>query len=137
MGLRPGLIIEPLVDICFDGLLIDRLLACVVGVVGSDLRGCGTRLVSRPSRPRFMMLAGVTGVSVGLVCGEDDTLLSTEVDEEGTKETEGSSGGGIERSTGEGVSPLTMLPPREREERSSGVALIDLEPRWALLAGVV
>ena len=108
----------------------------------------GARLLLMPSRPRFIMLAGVTGVSCGLKFGEGgcpllslscETFEVFEVeDEEGGVELGGTggAGGGIERSTGEGVSPGTspaVLPFRERVERSSGVELVDLEPLKTVL----
>jgi hypothetical protein len=74
-----------------------------------------------PSRPRFMMLAGVTGVSCGRVAGDGGTAAA---------ESAGGAGGGIDRSTGEGVSPgMLMLPLRARVERIRGVELADLVPR--------
>jgi len=42
----------------------------------------------------------------------------------------GGAGGGIDKSTGEGVSDsITALFPRGREDRNSGVELIDLDAR--------
>jgi hypothetical protein len=94
----------------------------------------GARLLLMPSRPRFIMLAGVTGVSCWIKFGEGEwlrLLLSCKKDEGPELEGTGGAGGGIERSTGEGVSPGTSppaLPFRERVERKSGVELVDLEP---------
>lgn len=62
-------------------------------------------------------------------------------DEDDTAGLEGTggAGGGIERSTGEGVSPGTspaVLPFLARVERKRGVELVDLEPRKTFLTCV-
>jgi hypothetical protein len=110
----------------------------------------GARLLLIPSRPRFIMLAGVTGVSCGLKFrdGGRSAVISGEVfeieiefdmDEDMGVDNEGGTGGaggGIDRSTGEGVSPgisPAELPFRDRVDRSSGVEFVDLEPRKTFL----
>jgi hypothetical protein len=93
-----------------------------------------------------MILAGVTGVSWGLKFGEGgmslliscDTFDAGEDDEGGIAGLwgTGGAGGGMERSTGEGVSPGTspaVLPLRERLERKRGVEFVDLDPRKSFL----
>lgn len=87
----------------------------------------GDKPLLRPSRPRFMILAGVTGVSCKSGRGDIGMLLLS--DDDGIW-FEGGAGGGIERSTGEGVSPsATVLFFRERVDRMSGVEVVDLEAR--------
>lgn len=51
----------------------------------------------------------------------------------------GGAGGGIDNSTGEGVSPITspaVLPFLDRAERNNGVEFVDLDPRNVFLAWV-
>jgi len=97
-----------------------------------------------PKRPRFMILAGVTGVNcVPLVLPVPSelmkwlfliVLLSAALDDE-----DGGAGGGILRSTGDGVSPGTssppaMLPLLERVvDLSNGVEFVDLDPLGTFL----
>lgn len=95
-----------------------------------------------PSPPRFIILAGVTGVVIcpvaladgkivtGAFTEEDDALVS------GWGRDAGGPGGGIDRSTGDGVSPGTstlavFLCPPARDERISGVEDADFVPRRA------
>ena len=162
MAFRLGLTREPFTD--FRGVLVRGArgaspvaFACFAVVLPFASGFCaiasregGARLLLMPSRPRFIMLAGVTGVSCGCGCdcglkfGEGGWLLwwlwlwlSCEVFEAEDEDEDvglggtGGAGGGIERSTGEGVSPGTspaVLPFRERVERRRGVELVDLEP---------
>jgi hypothetical protein len=122
-------------------------LAFASGLGGITCREGGARLLLMPRRPRFMILAGVTGVSWGLKFGEGgmSLLISCDIfDEDGIARLwgMGGAGGGMERSTGEGVSPGTspaVLPLRERLERRRGVELVDLDPRktFLLWAGFV
>lgn len=68
-----------------------------------------------------MILAGVTGVSFKSPLCEMPFGETTDGE---VAEFEGGAGGGIERSTGEGVSPsITLLFRRDRVERNSGVKL--------------
>jgi hypothetical protein len=141
----PGLAIEESACCC---CCFGAIPACACA------RGGGARLLLIPRRPRFMMLAGVTGVSWGLgeggVCAwsfevfdvddpeEEDDDDDDDDNDDGMMGT-GGAGGGIERSTGEGVSPGTspaVLPFRERVDRSRGVELVDLEPRYIFLGWV-
>lgn len=85
------------------------------------------------------MLAGVTGVicpvaladdeiATGPFTEEDDALIS------GWERHVGAPGGGIDKSTGDGVSPGTstlalFLCPPARDERRSGVEDADFVPR--------
>lgn len=155
MALRLGLTSELAV---FRGVLVrddegvsQPALDCFVAALlfGSGLGaiGCfegGARLLLIPSRPRFIMLAGVTGVSCVLKFGEGggSRLVSCEVFDVEDDDDDiarlvgmGGAGGGMDRSTGEGVSPgaSAKLPFRERVERRSGVELVDLEPRYSFL----
>jgi len=79
------------------------------------------------------MLAGVTGVKWGSKAGEEPPSIEDEDDEDDSCGIgAGGAGGGIDRSTGEGVSPVTSpatLPLLERVERRRGVELVDFEPR--------
>lgn len=79
-----------------------------------------------------MILAGVTGVSWGLKSGEGAIWSIDVLDDELEEVVAGGAGGGIERSTGEGVSPTTspaVLPFLDRVERRSGVDVVDFDPR--------
>lgn len=94
-----------------------------------------------PSPPRFIILAGVTGVicpesladdeiATGTFMEEDDALISV------WGRDAGGPGGGIDKSAGDGVSPGTstlavFLCPPVREERISGVEDADFVPRRA------
>lgn len=111
----------------------------------------GVRELSVPSRPRFMILAGVTGVirpcngtGVGAgVCSAEPVPCTKCIVACGW----GAAGGGIDRSTGEGVSPGTSfgvivlrlgplrldrfevdVVPAEPIGGNSGVELADLVP---------
>ena len=70
-----------------------------------------------PRRPRFMILAGVTGDKAGLVCEEPEgkTEEGCALEEVLPLDSGGCVGGGIDKSTGDGVSPtispITMLLP--------------------------
>ncbi len=88
------------------------------------------------------MLAGVTGVICPLVPTDDDGFATSTFTEEddalisGWARDTGGPGGGIDRSTGDGVSPGTstlalFLCPPARDERRSGVEDADLVPRRA------
>lgn len=86
------------------------------------------------------MLAGVTGVicpaddeiATGAFTEEDDTLISAR----GWGRDASGPGGGIDKSTGDGVSPgistlaLFLCPPA-RDDRRSGVEDADFVPRRA------
>ena len=94
-----------------------------------------------PSLPRFMILAGVTGVRSGSIPGTAIVLLCGEAliedDEDECIRPSGGAGGGIVISTGDGVSPTTspaILPFREPTERISGVDVVDLDNRGVFLA---
>ena len=82
------------------------------------------------------MLAGVTGV----ICPVDDEIAAGTFTEEDDVLTSGwgrdivGPGGGIDKSTGDGVSPGTstlalFLCPPTRDERRSGVEDADFVPR--------
>lgn len=87
-----------------------------------------------PSLPRFMILAGVTGVMVG--GGFSADILGIDV-----WFIVGAAGGGIAKSTGEGESPtislLTMLPFLDRVDRRRGVELVEREPRGFVVLLVI
>jgi hypothetical protein len=87
------------------------------------------------------MLAGVTGVICPVALADDEiaTGTFTEEDDElisGWGRDAGGPGGGIDKSTGDGVSPGTstlavLLCPPARDERRSGVEDADFVPRRA------
>jgi len=101
IGLGPG-------DMSGRPPLRDVLDAVVVSLVLTDSLPCstrdgcsaGARLLLTPSRPRFMMDAGVTGVmrSSSWTGRADDAVEAEERGEEGFL---GGAGGGMVRSTGD------------------------------------
>lgn len=91
----------------------------------------GVNPLLKPSLPRFIMLAGVTGV----ICrsGLGDICIAPFIDDDATW-LEGGAGGGIDRSTGDGESPsTTVLFLLDLEDRINGVEFVDLEPRVGFL----
>ena len=92
-----------------------------------------------PSPPRFIMLAGVTGVICPAALPDDEIATGAFTEEDGPLisgwgRDAGGPGGGIDKSTGDGVSPGTstlalFLCPPARDERSSGVEDADFVPR--------
>lgn len=142
MGFGPGLINgsvalrEPLAEVVSTGGLG---LASSLPLSDLTLReACeaGARLLLIPNRPRFMMLAGVTGVMRVSSC-EGTVELPTGVGKGGEEFVPGGAGGGIDRSTGEGESfsaiVLFRLPLTERK---SGVDVADLAFRAAFFVAV-
>ena len=120
--------------------VLDASLVLAGSLPLSTRDGCiaGARLLLTPSRPRFMILAGVTGVmrsSSGT--GKADVVVGTE--EAGDEGFLGGAGGGIARSTGDGESvSLTELFRRPRVERKRGVLVADLAFRGTLIdAGTI
>jgi hypothetical protein len=85
------------------------------------------------------MLAGVTGVIFPLAFADDEIAPGTFTEEDdalisGWRRDAGGPGGGIDRFTGDGVSPGTstlavFLCPPARDERRSGVEDADFVPR--------
>lgn len=85
------------------------------------------------------MLAGVTGVMCPAALADDETATGTftEADDaliSGWGRDAGCPGGGIDKSTGDGVSPGTstlalFLCPPARDDRRSGVEDADFVPR--------
>jgi hypothetical protein len=93
-----------------------------------------------PSPPRFIILAGVTGVICPVPLADDEIATGTFMEEDdalisGWGRDAGGPGGGIDKSTGDGVSPgastLAFLCPPARDERRSGVEDADFVPRRA------
>jgi hypothetical protein len=91
-----------------------------------------------PSPPRFIILAGVTGVICPVPLADDEIVTGTFTEEDnalisGGGRDAGGPGGGIDKSTGDGVSPGTSTPtflcPPARDERRSGVEDADFVPR--------
>jgi hypothetical protein len=92
------------------------------------------------SPPRFIMLAGVTGVICPVALADDEIATGTFTEEDdaltGWVTEAGGPGGGIDKSTGDGVSPGTstlalFLCPPARDECRSGVEDADFVPRRA------
>lgn len=121
------------------------------------LEDAGVNPLFIPRRPRFMILAGVTGVNcIPLLV----LPLSPEVAKllllllllllmllllSGEPDDEGGAGGGMLKSTGDGVSPGTSTPPAamlpllERVDLNSGVEFVDRDPLgiFRAMAGAV
>lgn len=137
IGLGPGVMSgKPGLRDVFGAEVVSRVL---VGSLPLSPRGCGTgaRLLLTPSRPKFMMLAGVTGVMrTSSWAGKADVVVGTEGGEAGFL---GGAGGGMARSTGDGESvSLTKLFRRARVERKRGVEVADLAPRGIFIdAGTI
>lgn len=142
MGFGPGLINgsvalrEPLADVVSTGglgLASSLPLSDLTTRVACE---AGARLLLIPNRPRFMMLAGVTGVMRVSSC-EGTVELATGAGKGGEEFVPGGAGGGIDRSTGEGESfsaiVLFRLPLTERRR---GVDVADLAFRAAFFAAV-
>ena len=142
MALRFGLAAAAALGVLLGGLgrtVSGTVLGCVAGdlcswVAGSFVTGV-SRLLS-PSLPRFIILAGVTGVRA---CGEEGKTSCETEEDEGC--VGGGAGGGMERSTGEGVSPtgsaaaaavLLLLSLKYR----AGVEVADFEIRDGFFAPV-
>ena len=113
---------------------VSLVLAGSLLLSARDGCGAGARLLLTPSRPKFMMLAGVTGVmrSCSWV-GKANVVVDTE--EDGV----GGAGGGMAKSTGDGESvSLTELFRRARVERKRGVEVADLTFRGIfIMAGTI
>ena len=149
-----GADVWPLVTVAERGLLLLLGLgtfSCIVWPgICTDCGGGGIAAAPtgacEPKRPRFMMLAGVTGVMCSCGCGVGAGVLSVVVDALPWRKFIGASGcgvagGGIDKSTGDGVSPgispglgplrLLLLPPLLRPDAAgkSGVELADFVPR--------
>lgn len=136
IGLGPGLISgRPALR---DALDVSLVLAGSLPL--STRGGCttGARLLLTPSRPKFIMLAGVTGVIRSSPwVGKAAVVMGTELG--GGDGFFGGAGGGMASSTGEGESvSLTVLFRRARVERKSGVLLADLTFRGTFVdAGTI
>ena len=142
MGLRLGLTS----DVPADDFLIaceldegsrERRVGALAFPLAFDIDGfCGggARLLLVPSCPRFMILAGVTGVKFGVGVEDiDDDISMFVVDKLLELDGTGGAGGGIDKSTGEGVSSgisahMLFLRPSDRVERIKGVEQADFEP---------
>ena len=115
-ALRSDFAVEPLAFAFGGDLRVTAVVELVLApTFDAALEDEGPLLI--PSRPKFMILAGVTGASEGVPVAE---LLPTVCNgfvslpcslprfwESG--EEVGGAGGGIDKSTGEGVSPTTSL----------------------------
>lgn len=123
------------------GLTIDGLLVAFVPATGLVLGVAvtlsffslalvfgGTRLLLTPSRPRFMMLAGVTGAIVSSTSTKSSSFGS--VLEGSLGEGEGLDGGGMEKSC------PNEPAPAEPEVTDIGVEVVDLvgRPRMTIEA---
>jgi len=83
IGFKIGLTSDP---VFFKGLLRENDSAA--GPEGFDCRFGGAKLLLIPRRPRFMILAGVTGVSGALRSGEGGTKLSKDALEDDAEDEE-------------------------------------------------
>lgn len=142
MGFGPGLINgsvslrEPLAEAVSAGSLDFAGSLPLSGLTPREACDVGARLLLTPSRPRFMMLAGVTGVMRVSSC-EGTVAISALVGKGGEEFVPGGAGGGMDKSTGEGESfsaiVLFRLP---LTERNRGVDVADLAFRGVFFAAV-
>ena len=98
--------------------VLSLVLAGSLPLSGRDGCGTGARLLLTPSRPKFIILAGVTGVKAN---------VAVDTEEDGEDGFLGGAGGGMVKSTGDGESVSLMeLFRRARVERKRGVEVADL-----------
>lgn len=141
MGLRLGLTSDVPADGFFIACELDegsreRRVGALAFPLAFDIdEFCGgARLLLVPSCPSFMILAGVTGVKFGVGVEDiDDDISMFVVDKLLEFDGTGGAGGGMDKSTGEGVSSgisgyMLFLRPSVRVERIKGVEQADFEP---------
>lgn len=130
-GVRNG---RPILRDALGAEVVSLVLAGSLPLSTRD--GCvtGARLLLTPSRPKFIILAGVTGVMrTSSWAGKAEVVVGTE--EGGEEGFLGGAGGAITRSTGDGESvPPTELFRRPRVDRKSGVEVADLTFRGTFIA---
>lgn len=109
--------LSPLVGALLSGAILALAGSFALSAFWDVGAAAVVRLLLIPRRPRFIMLAGVTGVIGDVASG---VLGAAEL--EGDRRAPGGAGGGIDRSTGDGESvSMMVLFLRVLVERRRGV----------------
>lgn len=128
---------KPVLRVPLGADVVSLVLAGSLPLSTRDGGATGARLLLTLSRPKFMMLAGVTGV-MRTSSGAGKAVVVAGVQVGGEDGRLGGAGGGMARSTGDGESvSMAELFRRARVERKSGVEVADLTFRAALIDGTI